>query len=229
MEKNIYDLIISELIIAGNANNGNTGGSSGTPKVTLSNNLNIIDINAPATPVVIYKSEISNIPSGYTIFSHTITYPGGVTGNSTSPLVVTGNITLSIPTVGSIATATSNVILRKAGEVDIILTSVNTITGVTPLYYGILPFANPPVTAGLIAQSSTKFDFYLTSSAVGRLYIALPVSITPTIKSVTDPNGLLIPIESFTVITNAGYKYYILNWDTQLTGSNQKKFIINFN
>jgi hypothetical protein len=228
MEKNIYDLIISELIIAGNTTSGSSGGNSGVPKVTLSNDSNTIDVNVPATPVVVYRSEISNIPSGYTVFSHTITYPGGVTGASTSSLVVTGNITLSIPSLGNTATATSNVTLKKAGEVDIILTSSNTITGVAPLYFGVKTNGDLTITS-LTAQPSTKLDFSLTTTSIGRLYIVLPTALAANFKSITDPNGLIIPAASFTANLVGNFTYYILNWNTQFTGANQKKFIINLN
>jgi hypothetical protein len=228
MEKNIYDLIISELIVSGtSAGAGGGSTSSGSARLDLTNSLNIIDINAPVSNVTLtYTSQILNIPAGYTIFSHTVSAPVGAPETSTSNTFTTNSKLLTISSVGLTFQTTSVAVLKKTGEADITLTATNIITGVAPMYFGVKT-GTALNTTSLNAQSSTKNTFELTSGT-GRLYIVLPTT-TATLLSVTDSNGLIIPISSFTATTNGSLKYYILNWDTEFTGTNKKQFTLNFN
>jgi hypothetical protein len=228
MEKNIYDLIISELILSGTGASGGSTSSAG-PRLELTNSRNIVDISVPASgETLTYTSKILNIPDGYTISSHIVTPTSGTQETTTSNTLITSSKVLTIASVGGTFVTTSEATLTKSGSQTYILTAINTITGVAPMYFG-LKVGPAYSTNDLTAQASTKNTFELTTGS-RRLHIVLPTSLPPLL-SVTDPNGLIIPVSSFVTpqVIDNNQKYYVLNWDTELTGTNKKKFTLNFN
>jgi len=229
MEKNIYDLIISELVLLGTSGGSGGGGSTSSagPRIELTNSLNISEIDAPTSSLLLtYTSQILNIPAGYSITSHTINAPVGAPETTTSNTFTSNSKTLIIGAVGQTFLTTSTAVLTKTGEPNITLTATNTITGVAPMHFGVKA-GTALNTTSLATQASTKNTFEIISGS-GRLYIVLPTSFSPLL-SVTDSNGLIIPASSFTTTTSGSQKYYILNWDTEFTGTNKKKFTLNFN
>jgi hypothetical protein len=224
---NIYDLIISELILRLEASD-----IEGGPTLTL-----VSSLDSPLVPTnfnenVIFTSILTNIPTGYSITasSHVITYPTMDPPTVGSDSVVSGSPTpVILGSVGSTFVVTSTITLEHATESDIILNAIYTITTVEPTYFGVKAFSLTPDTIGLDTIASTSNTFQMTTSILGRLYVVTPLGVDPII-SITDHNGLVYTIaDDFTVSTSGGFTYYILNYDTQLTGTNIKTFTINFN
>ena len=67
----------------------------------------------------------------------------------------------------------------------------------------------------------------MTNSSIGRLNVVVPTA-NGSIVSVTDNNGLIIPLSSFLLTTVGSFDHYVLTYDTQLTGTNIKTFTINY-
>jgi hypothetical protein len=230
-ESNIYDLVISELILRSGSGTGGSGGSgSSIAQIQLTNSLNTKEVQENYYGSISYTSEILNIPTGYSVktSTHIIDYPGSTPSTISSLNTATGApLTLILGSIGSTFTVTATATLEKSGSADIVLTATSTITSVLPLYYGIKAYSANPVVSGLSAQANSIHTFNLTNSSLGRLYIVLPTNLLP-ILSVTDQNSNIWPISDFTVINVGSFKYYILNWDISLTNTNLKYFTINF-
>ena len=223
---NIYDLTITELILRLSA------GSSavGAPLLTITSPLGS-EVQENFNGNAIFTSVVTNIPTGYTVKadSHIITTP-------TAPITTTGS-TASLDTashsvilgaVDSTYVVTSTVTLEHNTEADIVVNGTYTITSILPMYFGVKSYSASPDETSLTAQESSASSFIMTSSSIGRIYVVLPTSIADLV-SITGPSGLLYSIANdFSVITSGSFKYYQLNHDTQLTGSNEKTFTLNF-
>jgi hypothetical protein len=230
MESNIYDLVISELILRSGDGSGSGGSSSSIAQIQLTNSLNTQEVQENYNGPITYTSEVLNIPTGYSIktSTHTIDYPGSTPSTVSSISTSVGApLTLILGSIGSTFTVTATVTLEKSGSADVILTTSSTITAVLPLYYGIKAYSANPSTAALNVQANSAHTFILTNSTLGRLYIVLPVNLS-SIMSVTDQNNNVWPVSDFTLINAGSYNYYILNWDISLTNTNLKYFTINF-
>jgi hypothetical protein len=226
---NIYDLVISELII-----NGTGGGGSGSfaPYLSLYSSIGSNEVQALYNnSSVVFTSQVQNIPSGYSITanSHVISYPTVEPDTTGSTAILSGNATsVILGSVGSTFTVTSTVTLEHSTLPDIVVNTSLVITAVLPIYYGIKAYSGSPDTTGLAQMASSDDDFVMTTSIVGRLYIVLPTTSDPLI-SITDFNGMTINIaDDFTTSTIGSLVYYILNYDTQLVGSNEKEFTLNY-
>lgn len=228
MENNIYDLVISELILKGT---GSAGGVS-TAKLVISSTLGATTVQENFNGPVAFTSSVENMPTGYTVqaASHVINYPGGTpsTSSTGNEEEITGpSITVILGAVGSTYEVTSTVILEKAGEADITLNGSLTITSVLPTYYGVKAFEALPTLTALTEMSSDSTSFTLTSSSEGRLFVAVPTAQAP-ITSIVTPSGLFIDVDEFTSTVSGSHTIYQLGYDTILTGSNNKTFNINF-
>ena len=224
---NIYDIIITELILRSD----NVNSTLGLPTVVITSTIpNTVPANFNGSGV--FTSQVYNVPSGYTIDpnSHIITYPIAVPPTIGSNPVLTGGATNVILGInGTTYVVNTTITLIHSTNPPITITGSYTITAVAPMYYGIKAYSSSPDTTGLALTSSLMTSFQMTTSNFGHLYIALPTGMNPLV-SVTDPNGLIYTIANdFTLMTNTGYDYYILNYGTQLTGSNVKTFTLNFN
>jgi hypothetical protein len=228
-KNNIYDLIIAELILrAPNDDNLNT------TQLKITNSLDSVYVPVNFSAPVAFTSTVLNPPLGYSVveLSHEISYPNATTTQG-SALVVTGaNVSVVLSTLNSTYTVNSTVTLRHntnpADNADIVLTASQIITAISPLFYGVKPFALPPNTNDLATTHVAATTFTMTFSSLGRLYIVTPTA-HPMLLSVKDFNGLTLPITSnFTVVENAGLRYYILTYDIILVGSNQKVFTLNY-
>jgi hypothetical protein len=233
-ESNIYDLVISELILrSGNGGSGGSGGSgssSSTAQIKLTNSLNTQEVQEFYNGSITYTSTVLNMPVGYSVKSstHIISYPGATpsTVSSVNP-AVGAPLTLIVGAMGSTFVVNATVTLEKTGSADIVLVGTSVITAVLPLYFGVKAFSVPPTTTSLFQQANSNHTFILTNSILGRLYIAIPTLLNPII-SVTDQNSNVWFASDFTVTTVGSFEYYVLNWDILLSGPNLKYFTINF-
>lgn len=225
---NIYDIVISELILR----SGEISGSVSAPSVSLRNpDGDVREVHAGYIESLTFKSDIDVMPMGYSVVadSHVISTPTSpfTTIGSTST-VTTIPVVVNLPTIGDTYVVSTTVDITN-GVDTITMTDTWTITAVGTLYYGVKPFELIPVTTELeeTASSSTTFDI-VGPTVIGRLNIVLPVTM-PTLVSVVDPSGLIITIaDDFTVTTSGPNKFYVLNYDTELTGPSTKTFGLNF-
>ena len=223
---NIYDKIVSELILRLDANTA----SNSMPILALTSSLGTNQVPVGFSSNVAFTSEVLNIPLGYTVTTntHVITYPSVTPPTVGSTLILTGaSIPVTIASLGGTYTVNTNVTLSNGVDPDINLTSTLVITAVSASYFGVVPFAVTPTLAGLTAFASTVSSFDIISTGVGRLLIALPVG-SPAMLSLEQDNGLIYPVSIFTAITSGGYVYYQLNYDTQFTGPFLKTFTIHY-
>jgi hypothetical protein len=231
MESNIYDLTISELILkAGGGSGGSGGGSNVVPRVVLTNSLGVNELEENYNGSIAYTSTVVNIPSGYSVqaSSHVISYPNGAPDTIGSTDTLTGaSTTIILGAVGSTFVVTTTVTLSNGVDPDIVLNGSHTMTAVLPMYYGVKANSLTPDITGLSKQANTNLTFSMTNSIFGRIYIVMPVGTSP-IVSVTESNGIIYPVSDFNIIVSGSFTYYILKWDTQLTGTNLKYFTINF-
>jgi len=227
---NIYDLHLTEVLLRLCTDCTGGGTSSNVPSLTLSSAVGDT-LPENSNENVIFTSTVNNIPSGYSIqaSSHVMSYPNGDpdTVSSSSPMAgPSTNVILGV--VGSTFVVTSTVTLEHATDPDIVLSDTFTITSVLPIYYGVKTAEAIPTTTGLDQISSANNQFSLTSTVVGRMYIVLPSTLS-ALLSVSGPNGLTYTVANdFTLIMQGSLNYYILNYDTQLTGTNVKLFTLNF-
>jgi hypothetical protein len=226
---NIYDLTISELILRAAAT---ASASIGAAALTITNSTNSNQVQAGYNGNMTFTSTLTNIPAGYTISgtTHVITYPTAIPTTTGSTSILTGpSVNVILGAVGSVFTVTSSVTLVHATLPNIIVNGSQTITSVLPIYYGIKPYEAAPTITGLsqIANSATSFP--MTTSVVGRMFVAIDTSITTPMVSLTGPNGLIYTVANdFTLTLSGSYNFYQLNYDTQLTGTNIKTFTINY-
>jgi len=233
MESNIYDLVISELILKNSSGGGSISGTS-APKLSITSTAAKNEIVVNTNTSITFTSIVTNIPSGYSVKSntHILTFDSGNNGTSTNSadtLAITKVVRLDA--ISAVYVVDGSITLQKSGEADIVLTANLTITASLPLFYGIKTYSTTPTYSTLSTISSTTREFTLVSSSLGRIYIVMPATLT--LVTLVDPNGLIIPVSSFE-LNNSGqlynginYKYYMLNWDTQLTGTNNKLFKLN--
>jgi len=223
---NIYDLIISELILR-----VETLTSTVTaPNILLSSTLPGNTVAEGFNGNTVFTSTVVNIPSGYSIQtnSHVITYPVALPVSTVGSVdAMTGpSVNVILGAAGSTFTVNTTVTLEHLTSPDIILNGSFVITSVLPIYYGVKAYSVSPDTTGLSTISSSSVNFQMVSSILGRLYIVAPVAL-PLVVSVVDQNGLVYSVEDeFTVSVIGTLRYYILNHDTQLTGTDTKIFTI---
>lgn len=225
---NIYDLIITELILRLAAANSS---ASGAPQLTVTNNTGTNEVAENFNGNMVFTSTVTNIPTGYTITasSHVITYPTAVptTVGSTSALTG-GSIVVILGAVGSTFVVNSTVTLEHISEPDIVLVGSQTITAVLPIYYGVKAYQVTPDTISLTAIADSDINFNMTSTGVGRINVVTPIT-NPAVVSITGPNGMIYTVANdFTLTTIGSLNHYVLNYDTQLTGTNVKIFTINY-
>jgi hypothetical protein len=226
-QDNIYDYTVSELILRLDAN---TATDSYTANLIINNSLGQDTIEASSsTAGVTFTSTVINFPSGYSVKAntHILTFPNATPPVTTSGSVSSGTTTMILGAIPSTFIVTSAITLEHATSPDIVLAGSQTITAVLPIYYGVKPFEVTPDVTSLEQISSSVTTFDLTSTILGRLNIVIPTS-TGTMLSVTDDNGLIIPASDFLKTTILGFDYYVLIYDTQLTGTNLKTFTINY-
>jgi len=226
MKSNIYDLLISELVL-------NSGSGSSTPStstvtsLTLSNDLGSNSVIVNFVGNVTYTSTVNNMPAGYSISasSHVINYPAtAATVGSGSPIVGAATPVV-LNTNGATFTVTSTVTLTSLTDPTIVLNATNTITAVASIYYGVKPYESFPILTSLSSQPYTLNQFSLTSTVLGRFFIVFETGLL-NFDGLLDDGGQFWPVSDFTLITNLGYDFYQLNWDTQLTGTVPKIFTI---
>jgi hypothetical protein len=242
-KSNIYDLHLSEILLrtccdfSGNAGAGAAGAN--VPSLALSSSIGAT-MPASLSTQASFTSEVIGMPAFYTVqgVTHVITYPDlTTTVGSSTPL--TGALqTVVSGLVGTTYTVTSTVVIEDLVNaipgVDITLTATMVITAVLPTYYGVKVSEAIPTITSLYQISSSSTQFSMTTSVVGRMYVVIPTAISSVTPMLTlaGPNGLTYPASDFAVSTFAvganSYDYYILNYDTQLTGTNVKTFTINF-
>jgi len=227
MKDNIYDIIITELILGAAA--GATS-AVGAPTVTLTSTANT-EVSELFSSNGTFTSTVTNIPTGYSVkaSTHIITTPTApVTTTGSTSLLTTTSHAIVLGTVGSTFVVNTTVTLEHTSDPDIVLVDTFTITSVLPIYYGVKLYSATPVIAGLSTTAMSDTVFSLTSSSVGRIVLALPVSL-PALVSLTGPNGLVYTVANdFTVITVGSLDFYQLTYDTQLTGTNIKIFTLNY-
>jgi len=226
MINNIYDLTISELIYRlDSATSTNTY----SPNLVITNSLGQNTVPENYNGAVTFTSTLVNIPSGYTVkaSTHILTFPNATPAVTTSAITSGGTTTMILGAIPSTFIVTSAITIEHATDPDILLTGSQTITAVLPIYYGVKTFQVTPDIVGLSEISSSEVQFSLISTSVGRLNIVIPTA-TGTMLSVTDHNGLIIPVSDFLKTTIVGFDHYVLIYDTQLTGTNIKTFTINY-
>ncbi len=225
-QDNIYDLTTSELILRLSAG---TAPSSFSPALIISNSLNSTTVAENYNNTVTFSSDVVNIPSGYYVdgTTHNLVFPNGTPTVTGSTITINGSTTLILGAIGSTFIMNSSVTLAHATDPDILLTGTQTITSVLPIYYGVKAYQVTPDTAGLSTTSMNSASFDLAATSLGRLNVVLPTSLG-SILSITGPNGLVLPISDFTLTTIGSLNHYVLNYDTQLTGTNLKTFTINY-
>ena len=230
MESNIYDLIISELILRADNGAGSPISNNIVPRVVLTNSLGVSELQENYNGSLSYTSTVLNIPSGFTIKAntHVIDYPNADPDTIGSTSVITGPpTTIILGAVGSTFVVTTTVTLENGIDPDIVLIGSHTMTASLPLYYGVKADSLTPDITSLLPQADSNLTFSMINSIVGRLYVVLPIAANP-IVSITENNGNVYPVSDFNIISSGSFKYYILKWDTQLTGANIKYFTINF-
>lgn len=234
MNKNLYDQVIGNMILRGAVLGSNTDeNSNGQPMLTLSANA-VQSVLPGFVANVIYTSALNFIPVGYAILanSHVVDFPSTTDVVSSLQTVVCGAVAVNLPATGNTFTVTSTITLVHQTDTDanpnIVLTAEYIVTAIAPMYYGIKAanFGAPDLSS-LTSQVYTDHTFIMTSSIVGALYVVLPLVADPLV-SVSIDNGTLIPVSDFTIFTNLSYKFYILSYNTQLTGTSEKTFTLNF-
>lgn len=225
-QNNIYDYTVSELILRLDSA---TSTSSYSPNIVITNSLNALTVPENYNGSVTFTSEVTNIPSGYSVKvnTHVITFPTGAASVTNSSAVSTGTDTVIVGVLGSSYVLSVSMTLEHSTLADIDLTATHTITSVLPIYYGVKTFEVAPDTTSLLEISSEEVVFNLTSTSVGRLNIVIPTPLGAML-SVTDHNGLIIPASSFLLTVVGSLNHYVLTYDTQLTGTNVKTFTINY-
>lgn len=222
---NIYDKIISELILRLTTASNNSG-----PTLKLTSTLGSTSVPVGYSGNITFTSEVLNIPLGYSIDTntHTIAYPGATPPTTGSSALLTGpSIPVALALLASTFVVTSTVVLISGSGPNIVLTDSITITAVAPGYFGVLPYNPVLTTTGLTSFAPSVPQFQLTSTGIGRLIIALPIG-SGSILSISQDNGLIYPVSDFSVATYLGFVYYTLTYDTQFTGVNVKTFTINY-
>lgn len=223
---NIYDLILAELILKAAA----AASVTSAPNILLSHTLSGNTVAENFNGNTVYTSNVVNIPSGYTIQanSHTITYPIAVPPTTVSSAVsVTGpTVNVILGAAGTTFTVNATVTLTHATLPNIVLNATSVITAVAPIYYGVKAYAVTPNVVGLATIASNATTFQMTTSILGRIYVVTPVTAN-SITAIVDQNGMVYTIVGdFTVSVVGAQRFYILNYDTQLTGTNIKTFTL---
>ena len=222
---NIYDLHISELLLRLNA----TSVNNTAPALIVTNNRGTNQVAENFNSVINFMSTVINIPVGYSISgtTHTLDYPTATPDTSGGAATITGSDTVILGAIGSTYTVTATVTLIHATDPPILLTTAHVLTAVSPIYFGVKAFSGTPNSVGLLTIAETDRIFQMTNSIVGRIYVVIP-STQASLVSLTGPNGMIIPVSDFNLITVGTLNYYQLNYDTQLTGVNLKTFTINY-
>lgn len=221
---NIYDLIISELILRIAALT-----TANTTFLSITNSIGSNEVPVGFGGNIIFTSTVENMPTGYTISgtTHTINYPSGAPTTGSSNPLSGPSIAVALASLGDTYTVTSTVTITD-GVTPIILNATHVITAVSPAYFGVQPYSVTPTTSALTAMANTSNQFSMTNSGIGRLVLALPLG-SPSPVTISDQNGLVYVVANdFSLVTNGGYNFYQLNYDTQLTGANVKLFTISY-
>lgn len=223
---NIYDLITSELILRLDSNSVST---SYSPALLITNSLNASTVAENYNGTVTFTSNVINMPIGYSVdgVTHSLVFPNGTATVTGSTVTISGSTNMILGAIGSTFVMNSSVTLTHISDPNIVLTGSQTITAVLPIYYGVKAYQVTPDTVGLLTTSMDSTSFDLTSTSLGRLNVVIPTSLGPML-SLTGPNGLVLPATDFTLTTIGSLNHYVLNYNTQLTGSNLKTFTINY-
>ena len=228
-KNNIYDLTISELILRAGAGAGSS--NSGAPTLTVTNSSGSNEVPENFNGNMAFTSTVTSIPAGYTVAanSHVITYPTAVPNTVGSTDTLVGPSTpVILGALGSTFIVNSTVTLEHTTDPDIILVGAQTITSVLPIYYGVKAYQVTPDVVGLADIAYSDNTFNMTTSVIGRINVVVPITNLPVI-SITGPNGLIYTVaSSFTLTVIGSLNHYVLNYDTQLTGTNIKTFTINY-
>ena len=230
MKNNIYDLVISELVAQQGAA---TGGSPSVPSSTSTSasvvltTLGSTNIMAGTDVSFDFTSSVYNLPTGYTIDSHTVTtVTSGIVVTTNAINTVTNDI-VNIPSVGGTYVVVASVLLVSAGNPDITISDVIYITSVASISFGLLPLPSSFVLNTLQAGPLGGTYTITNGATVGRIIFAAPVGVAP-IKRIVDNHGMeMIISDMFTVTTATGYQVYTLNYDTQIV-SGPKTFTIKY-
>lgn len=236
---NIYNRLITELLISSAANassssSSSTSSSSGATRLELElSTPTSVPASTSSTGNVI-TSTVTNVPAGYSVQtdSHAITLATGTLTPSgpSSAESFSGSFNYSLGAAGSSFLISSTVNLTHASNPTITLTATLLIRAVEPAYIGVKPDPVALSTTGLTKIASDAKEFTLTITVYGRLYIIFPTTTPaiPDLVSITDNNGLVIPISEFDKTVQGGDTFYVSKYNTQFTGPNQKTFKFNF-
>jgi len=230
MKNNIYDLIISELVIDAGATTG-SGSTPGTGNVSGASlsltTLNSLNVGVNMNTEFVYTSTLYNMPVGYTVQSHSITSNGGtIASGATGVLSNTlTSETVNIPTVGGVYIITSTATLISQGNPNIIVSSTLTITAVNVVKYGLLPLTTP-VDISVLQVAPMGSTYTIAASAVvGRITFVIPGGVDPITKIIDNHGMQMMVSEDFTMVLESGNQVYTLDYDTQII-SGPKTFTI---
>lgn len=230
MDKNIYNEIISELILR--IDNSNQA-SLANARLTLSSDLGFDTVpeNFNETGVS-FTSTVQNMPTGYTVVpnSHVINYPGSTPSVENSSTTIIGQADVILGGVGSTFNVNSTVDITNGVDTITLTTSLN-ITAILPIFYGVKAAQiGSPTSLDLTPMTSESKKFHLVDTTVGRLYIVIPTATGGgDFKGIHDFNGIFIPADNFEQVTKNSHEYWVLKYDTQMTGNYNKEFLIVYN
>jgi len=226
MKDNIYDSVISELVLRTDAA---TAANVSAARLQLTSSIGLNTVPENSNQNATFTSRILNLPYGWVVdgTTHTITYPIVAAETSSSDDFTGSSVAVILGAAASTYIVTSTVDITD-GDTIITLNATLTITAVLPIYYGIkaVPVVSPD-SSSLYEMSSEEESFQLTTASPGRLYVAIPTASNGAdFKGIQDSNGLLIPVGDFVLTIVGSYHFYYTNYDTQLTGSIIKSFLI---
>jgi hypothetical protein len=167
-----------------------------------------------------FTSEVKNIPSGYSVkaLSHAINYPIAIGPDLSSSIIFTGQtVPIIFTSISDTFTVSFSVVLEKSGSPDINLSTTFTIYASASIFFGTKSvnnlFNNISLNSTVYSNSNQKL--LIPSATSQYVYIVLPTSGIPPLF-IRDRNGLVLDMSNFTMTSNSGYDYYILNWLTNI-------------
>tara|TARA_R110002073_G_scaffold2605_1_gene16947 strand:+ start:1604 stop:2320 length:717 start_codon:yes stop_codon:yes gene_type:complete len=236
LKDGIHNIVASELILRASEVSNNVV----SPTVDLANTDNIVNVYAGYVGALNFNSSIPVMPVGYSVVtgSHIISSTGTAGGSGVFTSVGVSTVAATTPTISvTFLTGETYVVNTTVditdGTTTLTLTNTYTINVVDSMLFGVKAYEG----AGVVTSTSlseapstdAKFDI-VGATVIGRLYIVLPtalVTATPLL-SVEGPSGLIFPISDFTSTVSGTDTFYVLNYDTELTGTGIKNFILNY-